>query len=263
MAKNLAGIFVVSISALLFAGCGGGSSEQVVPETTTTTIAPLTGAQIAALLPTGTELPLGWSSKGAEVVSAADTTELGACGGPDAVGRAVAQGLIQFVSTEYLAGVPGSNAFVAVYGFPTADAAHNFVVTSSAQSVTCPNGYDNPPSENNGRTYLTNSKVSVGSAQIPSADESFSLYLNETTTLEGRTSNYDYSAISLYSRVGDAVFVVTIGGYPRIDGFDDTPDLYTPRIETVNSAAEHIVKNVRQRLGARPGLTPSTTTTIN
>jgi hypothetical protein len=263
MAKNLAGILAVSIAALLFTGCGGGSSEQVVPETTTTTIAPLTGAQIAALLPTGTELPLGWSSKGAEVFSAADTTKPGFCGGPNAPGRAVAQGLIQYVSTEYLAGVPGSMTDVSVYGFPTADAAHNFVVTSSAQSVTCPNGYDNPPSENNGATYLTNSKVSVGSAQIPSAEESFSLYLNETTTLKGRSANYDYSQISVYSRFGDVVFVVTMGGFPRQERINDIPDLYTPQIETVNSAAEVIVKNVRQRLGARPGLTPSTTTTIN
>jgi hypothetical protein len=263
MAKNLAGVLAVSIAALLFAGCGGGSSEQVVPETTTTTIAPLTGAQIAALLPTGTELPLGWSTKGAEVFTAADIAEPGLCGGLNAAARAVAQGLIQYASTEYLSGEPGSNSDVAVYGFPTADTAHNFVVASSAQSVTCPNGYEEAPRENNGRTYLTNSKVSVGSAQIPSAEESFSVYLNETTTLKGRSANYDYSQISIYSRFGDVVFVVTMGGYPRIELFDDAPDLYTPRIETVNSAAEHIVKNVRQRLGARPGLTPSTTTTIN
>lgn len=263
MAKNLAGILAVSIAALLFAGCGGSSSEQVVPETTTTTIAPLTGAQIAALLPTGTELPLGWSSKGAEVFTAADIAGPGLCGGLNAAARAVAQGLIQYASTEYLSGEPSSNSDVAVYGFPTADAAHNFVVASSDQSVTCPNGYEEAPRENNGRTYLTNSKVSVGSAQIPSAEESFSVYLNETTTLKGRSANYDYSQISVYSRFGDVVFVVAMGGYPRIELFDDAPDLYTPRIETVNSAAEHIIKNVRQRLGVRPGLIPSTTTTIN
>jgi hypothetical protein len=175
----------------------------------------------------------------------------------------VAQGLIQYVSTEYLSGEPGSDSYVAVYGFPTADAAHNFVIASSAQSVTCPNGYEEAPRENNGTTYLTNSKVSVGSALIPSAEESFSLYENMTTTLKGRSPNFDYSRIGIYSRVGDLVFLVSMGGFPRQERISDIPDLYTPRIETVNSAAEHIVKNVRQRLGARPGLTPSTTTTIN
>jgi hypothetical protein len=263
MAKNLAGIFTVSIAALLFAGCGGGSSEQVVPETTTTTIAPLTGAQIAALLPTGTELPLGWSSKGAEVFTAADIAGPGLCGGPNAAARAVAQGLIQYVGTEYLSGEPGSSTGVVVYGFPTADAARNFVIASSAQSVTCPNGYEELPYEENGITYLGNTKVSVGSALIPSAEESFSLYVNQTTTLKGRSANYDRSLIQVYSRVGDVVFVVSMQGVPRQERITDIPDLYTPRIETVNSAAEHIVKNVSQRLGARPGLTPSTTTTIN
>jgi hypothetical protein len=263
MAKNLAGIFTVSIAALLFAGCGGGSSEQVVPETTTTTIAPLTGAQIAALLPTGTELPLGWSTKGAEVFTAADTTTPGNCGGPNAAGRAVAQGLIQYVSTEYLSGASGSRTYVRVFGFPTADAAQNFVVASGAQSVTCPNGYEEPASEDNGTTYLKNSKVSVGSALVPSAEESFSLYSNSTTTLKGLSASYDRSVIEVYARVGDVVFVVSTGGFTRQERISDIPDLYTPQIETVNSAAEHIIKNVRQRLGARPGLTPSTTTTIN
>jgi len=262
MAKNLAGIFTVSIAALLFAGCGGGSSEQVVPETTTTTIAPLTGAQIAALLPTGTELPLGWSTKGAEVFTAADTTKPGLCGGPNAASRAVAQGLIQFAGTEYLSGEPGSMTNVSIYGFPTADAAHNFVVASSAQSVTCPNGYEDTI-EQSGTTYLSNSKFSVGSALVPSSEESFSMYVNETVTLKGRSADYDYSLIGVYARVGDVVFLIDMSGNPRRSANMVERDLYTPRIETVNSAAEHIVKNVRQRLGARPGLTPSTTTTIN
>jgi hypothetical protein len=262
MAKNLAGILVVSISAFLFAGCGGGSSEQVVPETTTTTIAPLTGAQIAALLPTGTELPLGWSTKGAEVFSAADTTDSGLCGGPNAAARAVAQGLIQYVSTEYISGEPGSSTSVAIYGFPSADAAHNFITASSAQSVTCPNGYEDS-SEQNGTTYVTNSKVSVGSASVPSSDETFSLYVNETVTLKGRSADYDMSLIGVYARVGDVVFLVDSYGTPRRSANMASRDLFTPRIDTVNSAAEVIVKNVRQRLGARPGLTQSTTTTIN
>jgi hypothetical protein len=262
MAKNLAGIFTVSIAALLFAGCGGGSSEQVVPETTTTTIAPLTGAQIAALLPTGTELPLGWSTKGAEVFTAADTTTPGNCGGPNAAARAVAQGLIQYVRTEYISGAPGSSAYVAVYGFPTADAAHNFVVASSAQSITCPNGYEETIEENE-TTYLSNTKFSVGSALVPSSEESFSMYVNETVTLKGRSADYDYSLIGVYARVGDVVFLIDMSGTPRRSANMVERDLYTPRIETVNSAAEHIVKNVRQRLGARPGLTQSTTTTIN
>jgi hypothetical protein len=263
MAKNLAGILVVSISALLFAGCGGGSSEQVVPETTTTTIAPLTGTQIAALLPTGTELPLGWSSKGAEVFTAADTTTPGNCGGPNAAARAVAQGLIQYVRTEYVSGSPGSRTYVSVYGFPTADAAHNFVVASSAQSVTCPNGFEETTDGENGAKYLSQSKVSVGSAVVPSAAESFSLYIDDAITVVGTSSNYDTSLIAVYSRVGDVVFVVSMSGFPRQERINNIPDLFRPQIETVNSATEHIVKNVTQRLGARPGLTPSTTTTIN
>ena len=89
--------------------------------------------------------------------------------------------------------------------------------------------------------------------------------MNPTTTVNQTCTrpNYDYSRINVYSRIGDVVFVVTMGGFPRQERISDIPNLYTPRIETVNSAAEHIVKNVRQRLGARPGLTPSTTTTIN
>jgi hypothetical protein len=262
MAKTLAGVLAVSIAALLFAGCGGSgslsSSNTTSPETTTTTIAALTQSQIAALLPQVTELPMGWSSNGAEVVTAADTNERGFCNGPSGPGRAVAFGLIQYASTEYVLSEKGARGFVRVYGFPTAEAAHGFMNASKFVSVACPEGV-NFNRVMNGSNIDLFEKVSLGSAAVPSSEESFTIISNITSSV--RDASVERLSIDVYARIGDIVLVTYVTG---ITG-QSTPvatdfDFFTPRVESVNASAESIVKSLLPRMGIRPQLNTSTTT---
>jgi hypothetical protein len=263
MAKTLAGIMAVSIAAMLFAGCGGGSgslpsSNTTSPETTTTTIAALTQSQIAALLPQITELPIGWSSNGAEVVTAADTNERGFCNGPNGPGRAVAFGLIQFAATEYVLSEKGARGFVRVYGFPTADAAHDFMNTSKFVAVACPAGvsYNRVMNGTNIELY---EKVSLGSAAVPSSEESFTIISNITSSV--RDSSVERSSIDVYARIGDIVLDIYVTGITSQSFTSDT-DFFTPNVESVNASTESIVKSLLPRIGIRPQLkTPTSTST--
>jgi hypothetical protein len=262
MAKTLAGVLAVSIAALLVTGCGGGggslsSSPTTSPETTTTTIAALTQSQIAALLPQVTELPMGWSSNGAEVVTAADINERGFCNGPNGPGRAVAFGLIQYASTEFVLSEKGARGFVRVYGFPTADAAHGFMNTSKFVSVACPAGV-NYTRVTNGTNIELYEKVSLGSAAVPSSDESFTIISNITSSV--RDASVERLSIDVYARVGDVVLVTYVTGITGQSFTSDT-DLFTPSVESVNASAESIVKSLLPRIGIRPQLNTSTATT--
>ena len=261
-------LLLLTIITVAFLGsCGdGGSNATATAEssTTTTTIPALTAAQVLASLPLPTELPIGWSFSGEETTTTLEPDSgpgKGLCGGPNAATRAQAQGAVGYAATSYVLSEPGANAGIAVYAFPSADAANTFMNASSYVSVVCPSGVDYPKT-NEGRTYNINEKSSVGSAALTTADNSFTIYQSTTTKPQGSTAQSNRSTVIIYARYGDVVLSVSISGILSQTGNWVATDFYTPKVEVVQAAVEQFAKVMQPKLGIRPHeLTPSTTTT--
>jgi hypothetical protein len=255
MAKTLAGILAVTMAALLFAGCGGGDSATTIESSTSaTTIAALSPTQIEELLPSNTELPVGWSTKVA--VEAIDdftrgVLDVGLCFGQKTSAYATAQNVTHYASTDYQMEGSRIQSKITVYGFPSAAAANSFM---SLSIPSCPGGKVGQSQYN----FLTQ-KVSAPVAGIAGVDDSYMFF--EDLSASGFTLNAPYSKRSVIfsrSRVGDVVFEISMAGVTS----DENDLSYKPNYETTKNVSEQIVKAVRQRMGVRPKLPASTTTTI-
>lgn len=258
------------------ASCGGSSSSAVVEETTTTTIAPLTQAQIDAVLPTALELPIGWSATGTggrNTLEPAEGPGKGSCGGPNAAARAVAQKAVGYVDSGRLqTGNEATSAGIAVYAFPTVENAQAFFGASSFTAVVCPEGIEYDGSEPEpvyvdgpSAIWHYTERSSLGSAKVALTDESFSKTTETTQTVKysGREFLYSYLEVEVYSRVADVVVIVSISGLSKVSGFSDSDSAATnrPAVTEVMTAADVILPVILKKIGQRPGQ-PEPTTTI-
>jgi hypothetical protein len=133
---------------------------------------------------------------------------------------------------------------------------------SSYVSVTCPDGVDYSR-DIDGSTFDLSEKVSLGSALVPSSEESFTIINNTTSIIRRVQESVERLAISVYSRIGDLVLVTYVTGLTSAS-FASDYDFYSPSVEFVNASTESIVKSLLPRIGIRPRLnTPTITTTTN
>jgi hypothetical protein len=235
--------------------------------TTTTAPPPITDDVLLAAMPGATELPLGWSVRGsagyATGLEPGSGPGVGYCGGPNADARAQSVGATGSAGGGFSVDQdPRAYGSVALWAFPTDQAAADFLVATQYVVVSCQRSdYEVDESEadwiggdDDFGTWTVTEAASVGGAGEVAADEAFVVTQSENWDhwdSRGNTTGFGQTVttIVLFERHGRVVMSTTIAGTSDLVGYSDAAPGWAPTSVDVVSAAETLQAVIVERLG--------------